>query len=139
MRRLVLHGATLGCTHGSSTALLSIVPGRRPNALVATVRDHASLMNIAPFGLCSSLSNPRVAAATAAAQGNLTPQYCVPHTPGPWTQPEPAVDVDGVEALHECATCRCAWGGRISVKPSPEVSVSDDRSNASDDRSNASL
>lgn len=138
MRRLVLHGATLGCTHGSSTAFLSIAPGRRAGALVATVRDHASLMNIAPFGLCSSLSNPRVAAATAASRGDLTPQFCVPHTPGPWTQSDPATEVDGVEALHEGATCRCAWGGRISVKSS-EVSASDERSNASDDRSNASL
>ncbi len=131
MRRLVLHGATLGCTHGSSTAQLSIAPGRRASALAATVRDHAPLMNIAPFGLCCSLSNPRVAAATAAAQGDLTPQFCVPHTPAPWTQPDPAIDVDGVDALHEGATCRCAWGGRISVKHPTESPASDDRSNAS--------
>lgn len=126
MRRLVVHGATLGCSHGSTTGPLSIALGRRAtagNALVATVRDHASLMNIAPFGMCSSLANPRVAAATAAAQGKLTPQFCVPHTPTQWSQSDGAVDLDGVDALHEGATCGCAWGGRIQVRHTPEAST----------------
>lgn len=131
MRRLVLHGAMLGCSHGSATAPLSVASGRRGGAAVATVRDHASLMNIAPFGMCSSLSNPRVAAATAAAKGVLTPQFCVPHTPTPWTQPDPAIDVNGVDALHEAATCRCAWGGRINVAQPGEASTSGEHSSVS--------
>ncbi len=122
MKRLVLHGATLGCTHGTAPSSLSVNPSRSVDAggaPVATVHDHAPLLNIAPFGMCRSLSNPRVAAATAAAQGALTPQMCVPHTPSPWTQPEGAPTLDDVEALHEGASCGCAWGGRIEVRDTP--------------------
>lgn len=128
MRHLVLHGSTLGCSHGSVTSPLAVLPSRfarSTEGAVATVADHAPMQNIAPFGLCNSLANPSVASATAAAQGALTPQPCAPQTPSPWTQPRASVDLDGVDALHTDASCLCQWGGRIEVKsapPSPSLS-----------------
>ena len=40
--------------------------------------------SVPPFGLCTSMANPQVAAATAAAQNVLTPQPCQPVL-SPWS------------------------------------------------------
>src|SRR5271155_3879746 len=86
--KLVVQGATLMCTMGSSPSQLSVLPtnetygGSRP---AATVQDMLPQVNVAPFGMCQSPANPQVAAATAAASGVLTPQPCVPATSAPWT------------------------------------------------------
>ena len=74
------------CSFGLAPSTLSVVAPRpvvegRP---VATITDVAPGANIAPFGMCQSLANPMVAAATAAALGVLTPMPCVPVVPAPW-------------------------------------------------------
>ena len=73
-------GAMIMCRFGLAPSTLSVVAPRpivegRP---VATIADVAPGANIAPFGMCQSLANPMVAAATAAALGVLTPMPCVP-------------------------------------------------------------
>ena len=75
----------------------------------------APTVNIGPFGLCTTPTNPQVAAATAAAMGTLTPQPCVPVTPVPWAPGSPTVLVDGQPALNSSSTCACQWGGVISI------------------------
>ena len=115
----VTNGAALTCTFGAAPGTLTVVPR---GALVqaggtpaATVQDHAPTVNIGPFGLCTTPTNPQVAAATAAAMGTLTPQPCVPVTPVPWAPGSPTVLVDGQPALNSSSTCACQWGGVISI------------------------
>jgi uncharacterized Zn-binding protein involved in type VI secretion len=80
----------------------------------ATITDMIPGANIPPFGMCNSLSNPTVAAATAAALGVLTPMPCVPVT-GPWTLNAPRTTVGGQPALVAGAMCNCAYGGIIQI------------------------
>ncbi len=51
------------------------------NLPAANIMDHKPMMNIMPFGMCTSLANPTVASATSAAMGVLTP---IPATSSPW-------------------------------------------------------
>ncbi len=77
-----------------------------------------------PFGMCKSSANPQVAAATAAAQGVLTPMPCMPVVNAPWTPGTPGLTVLEQTALSADSTCQCAWTGTIEVvKPSCEVEV----------------
>ena len=79
MEPLVTSGTMIRCSMGASTAAL-VVPDPIAVATtpVATVVDTIPMANIPTFGMCMSLGNPEVAAATAAAEGVLTPQPCVP-------------------------------------------------------------
>ncbi|WAX57739.1 DUF4280 domain-containing protein [Jatrophihabitans cynanchi] len=80
----------------------------------ATITDFAPMVNVPPFGMCSSLANPTVAAATAAAFGVLTPMPCVPVTT-PWKPGAPKTTLGGKPALTAGSTCNCAWGGVIQL------------------------
>jgi hypothetical protein len=77
--------------------------------------DHKPNVNIAPFGMCMSMANPQVVAATSAAQGVLTPQPCLPMTQTPWTPGSPTVTVGGQPALNNTCTCMCLWAGTITI------------------------
>lgn len=57
--------------------------------------DHNPLLNIMPFGMCTTPSNPMVAAATAAALGVLTPMPCLPMTMSPLVSGAPRVLLGG--------------------------------------------
>ena len=63
---------------------MNIRVGGKP---VASIADAAPMTNITPCGMCTSMANPAVAAATAAALGVLTPQPCVPVPAGTWVCP----------------------------------------------------
>ena len=76
----VTDGATLRCTMGASPGTLVVPPDRTlrlDRKRLALVTDHGA-QSVLPFGMCSAPTNPQVAAATAAANGVLTPQPCVP-------------------------------------------------------------
>ena len=110
-------GAMIMCSFGLAPSTLTVVAPRptvegRP---VATIADVAPGANIAPFGMCQSLANPTVAAATAAALGVLTPMPCVPVVPAPWTPLAPQMTAGGIPVLVAGATCVCAFGGSISL------------------------
>ena len=118
MSKLVAAGATLSCTMGTAPSTLSVLPGRQvlsEQQAVATVQDCQPNVNVAPFGLCQSPSNPQVAAATAAAMGVLTPQPCLPVIPAPWTPGSPTVVVQQQAALTADSRCSCQWGGVITI------------------------
>jgi hypothetical protein len=79
-------------------------------------------VNILPFAMCSSLANPAVAAATAAAQGVLTPMPCVPVTVAPWVPGAPTVFIANIKALDNNSKLECTWGGVIKIEaPGQEV------------------
>ena len=119
----VCMGGVMMCTFGMAPS--SIVPTPKPimtsNMVAANIMDHKPLMNIPPFGMCMSLANPTVAAATAAALGVLTPMPCIPNTPAPWVPGSPTVMLQNFPALNESSKLMCIWAGVISITFPGEV------------------
>ena len=110
-------GATLQCSFGAAPSSLVVLPANRTMTTVpaANIMDHAPLVNIMPFGMCSSPANPTVAAATTAALGVLTPMPCVPATAAPWVTGAPTVLIGKMPALNNTSKLMCTWGGVIQV------------------------
>ena len=105
------------CTFGMAPSTVMILP---VNKVIATtpagnILDNKPLLNVMPFGLCTSLATPTVAAATAAALGVLTPMPCVPMTVAPWIPGVPQVLVGPMPALDLKSKLICMWGGMINV------------------------
>lgn len=121
--RAVTEGASLRCSMGASPSTL-MVPSDRAlrlgNKRLALVSDHGPT-SVLPFGMCRSPMNPQVAAATAAANGVLTPQPCVPAVDLPWSPG--AVRSRGREGAVLDASCRaqCRWGAVISIDPGSDT------------------
>lgn len=89
----------------------------------ATVKDNIPMLNILPFGTCSSMANPMVAAATAAAMGALTPMPCIPMTMSPWSPGAPTVEIGGQKALDSGSKLQCSWGGEIQITMAGQMTV----------------
>ena len=113
----VCMGATLQCSFGAAPSTLVVLPANRVLTVTpaATIMDNAPLVNVMPFGMCSSPANPAVAAATAAALGVLTPMPCVPVTPAPWVVGAPTVLIGNMPALNNSSKLMCMWAGVIQV------------------------
>ena len=71
MPDLVVNGAQMTCTFGVAPSTLTVVPSgpilQAGGQLLARIVDMVPMMNVAPFGMCTTPSNPQVAAATSAA------------------------------------------------------------------------
>ncbi len=118
MAMLVTQGAVCMCSFGAAPSQLGVLPESKVfgcSKPCATIMDNKPMTNIMPFGMCTSLANPQVAAATAAALGVLTPQPCMPNTAAPWVPGCPTVLVGGKPALNNSSKLMCLWGGVISV------------------------
>lgn len=114
----VCMGAMCACSFGVAPSALVVTPEKRViiGALpMATIMDNVPFKNIMPFGMCTSLANPQVAAATAAALGVLTPMPCLPVFPAPWMPGVPTVMVGNVPALNNTCKLICAWGGVVQI------------------------
>lgn len=113
----VCGGAAITCSFGMAPSVLNVLPAARvmSSMALATIMDQIPMVNIQPFGMCSSMANPTVAAATAAALGALTPMPCVPVIPAPWTPGSPTVLIGGKPALNNSSRLLCAYGGVISI------------------------
>ena len=122
----VCMGAQMMCTFGVAPSALVVLPvhkvltGMVPDA---NIMDHIPMTNIMPFGMCSSPSNPEVAAATAAALGVLTPMPCVPATPAPWVTGAPTVMLGFQPTLDNISQLECIWGGVITFTDAGEETV----------------
>lgn len=127
MGLLVSAGAVLQCSFGAAPSSLMVLPVGRPlaPAPVANIADTIPFVNVLPFATCSSLANPAVAAATAAALGALTPMPCTPVPAGPWVPGTPGVLVGNMPALEQTCKLMCAFGGVIQViSPGQTVALS---------------
>jgi hypothetical protein len=113
----VCMGAGLMCSFGVAPSTLVVLPANRvlTGTPAATIMDYAPIVNVPPFGMCQSPSNPMVAAATAAAMGVLTPMPCVPVTPAPWIVGSPTVLIGNMPALNNSSKLMCTWGGVIQI------------------------
>ena len=124
----VCMGAMMQCSFGVAPSSLVVLPTNQVLAggpPAATIMDYAPIVNIPPFGMCNSLSNPTVAAATAAALGVLTPMPCVPATPAPWVPGAPTVLIGNMPALTNSSKLMCTWGGVIQITSPGEFTVMD--------------
>jgi len=114
----VCSGAMLQCSFGLAPSTLVVLPINRMmtgNMPAANIMDNVPMVNIMPFGACTSLANPTVASATAAAMGVLTPMPCIPMTPAPWAPGAPTVLLGNMPALDDTSKLMCTWAGIISV------------------------
>jgi len=113
----VCGGAMMMCSFGAAPSTLNVLPANRvvSSMPIATIMDNIPMANIMPFGMCSSLANPQVASATAAALGVLTPMPCLPVTTAPWAPGSPTVLIANFPALNNSSKLMCAWGGVIQI------------------------
>jgi hypothetical protein len=122
--QVVTTGAMLACSFGMAPSSFSAIglvsAGGMP---VGTIKDSVPMLNIKPFGMCTTPSNPTVAAATAAALGVLTPMPCIPATGTPWIPAAPLTSVAGMPVLASGSTCQCMWGGVIQITFPGQVQV----------------
>ena len=119
MAEYVCSGAMLKCSMGLAPASLVVLPVNRVlnNSMPqGNIMDNKPLLNILPFGLCRSLANPVVAAATSAAMGTLTPMPCIPNTPAPWIPGKPNALIANQPALIKSCQLMCMWAGMIKIQ-----------------------
>lgn len=118
MPQHVCSGAMLQCSFGLAPSALTVLPVNQTmtsNMPAANIMDHKPMVNIMPFGACTSIANPTVASATAAALGVLTPMPCIPATPAPWVPGAPTVLLANMPALNNTSKLLCNWAGVIQV------------------------
>ena len=125
MAFLVTGNAVLSCTFGAAPSTLQVLPTNHVlvDMPAANIVDEIPLLNILPFGVCTSLANPTVAAATAAALGVLTPMPCIPVTVAPWVVGAPTVLIGNMPALSSDSKLMCCWAGVISISFAGQVKV----------------
>ncbi len=117
MGQQVCMGAMLKCTFGLTPGTLMVLPTNLVLTAVpdANIMDNKPMMNILPFGMCQSMANPMVAAATAAALGVLVPMPCIPMTVAPWMPGAPTVLLGNMPTLNNSSKLMCMWGGVIGI------------------------
>lgn len=114
----VVLGATTECSFGSMKSKLVTPTGHGVfinNKAQLNIMDFTPMINIMPFGLCSSLANPAVAAATAANCGVLTKMPCIPVVVTPWLGGKMDKLLENFPALLNDSTNMCTFCGRITI------------------------
>ncbi len=125
MAMQVCMGAMLQCSFGAAPSSLVVLPKNKTltGTPDANIMDNVPMVNIMPFGMCSSMANPTVAAATAAGLGALTPMPCVPVIPAPWAPGAPTVLIANMPALDNNCKLTCAYGGMIQITNPGQTTV----------------
>lgn len=125
MGMCVCGGAMIMCSFGMAPSTLTVLPQNKviTTQPIANIMDNKPMINILPFGMCSSLANPTVAAATSAALGVLTPMPCVPVTTAPWAPGSPTVLISNFPALNNTSKLMCTWGGVIQISNPGQMKI----------------
>jgi hypothetical protein len=126
MPKLVVNTALLQCSFGVAPSSLIVLPVNRVmagNQPAGNIMDFKPMVNIMPFGMCTSIANPTVASATAAALGVLTPMPCIPATTAPWIPGAATTLIANAPALHDGCQCMCMWAGVIKVNVPGQFTV----------------
>lgn len=125
MGNFVCGGAMIQCSFGAAPGTLMVLPDKQAVQTMpfANIMDNKPFVNILPFGMCNSMANPTVAAATAAAMGALTPMPCIPVTAAPWAPGSPTVLLGNMPALNNSSKLMCTWGGVISINNPGQMTV----------------
>jgi hypothetical protein len=113
----VCTGAMMQCSFGMAPSTFVATPKMVQTSYMdaGNIMDNVPMMNIPPFGMCQSMANPQVAAATAAALGVLTPMPCIPVIAAPWAPGAPTVLVANQPALNNTSKLMCNWAGVIQI------------------------
>lgn len=123
---VVVTGASLMCPFGTTPATLTATSQSTClgcSKPMATVTDVSAGTNISGFGMCSSMANPQVAAATAAAMGVLTPQPCTMVPMGIWSSGS-SVLVGGKPVLTGEGCLMCGMGmGKITITSPGQTTI----------------
>lgn len=125
----VITDAQLKCNQGlapcmliATTALMQVNAGAMGKT-AATVMDY-KMTNIPTFGMCKSMANPQVSAATAAAKSpQPVPQPCAPKIAAPWSPGSKDVKIAKYNALNDSSKCMCAFGGQITITSEGQATV----------------
>lgn len=125
MGQQVCMGAMLKCSFGMAPSSLVVLPTNRVTTQTpdANIMDYIPFVNILPFAMCQSPSNPAVAAATAAALGVLTPMPCTPMTAAPWAPGCATVMIGNQPALNNSSKLMCSFGGVIEITYAGQATV----------------
>ena len=116
--------STALCTCSFGVAPMPLTVSSQQTVMMGSLPAATIMDNVCTtFGMCSSLANPTVASATAAAMGALTPMPCVPVVPAPWAPGCPTVMVCGKPLLNNTCKLMCAYGGVIQVTTTPAMTV----------------
>jgi hypothetical protein len=119
MPTLVCTGATLQCSFGAAPAVFAASGVQVSTGSPVGVVTDITPANVPTFGVCSTPTNPAV----AAAQG--IPQPCVPVLVSPWSPGSLQATINGVNVLDDSCECMCTWGGVITVSAAGQAAATD--------------
>ena len=114
----VVDGGKLKCSFGDKESDFKVPMDHNVilcDKAQGNIMDFKPNVNIMPFGKCSSLANPTVAAATAANYGRLQKMPCIPVTTMPWIGGKTDNLLDNIPAMLKSSTNMCMWCGRITI------------------------
>ena len=121
MAQFVVTGGLASCSFGTIPGTINATSqavAMAEGKPMATIQD-CQAANITSFGMCTSLANPQVAAATAAALGVLVPQPCTLVPAGTWLPAKPGVLIGGKPCLTNDCRLICANGAGLVTIISP--------------------
>lgn len=115
---LLVAGAQLQCSFGlapSNLAVTSQTAVLADGKPAATIQDTQFPVNIPPFGMCNSPSNPVYVAANSK-PGPPNPVACTFAPVGSWMPGNPSITLGGKPALCTGSTVNCGQGmGTITI------------------------